>query len=76
MPAGGGGRIIQKRNADFMLMRMQRKNKMQSFRTEIENPLVEKDIIELEQKIRLFREGKTDPEKFRSLRLARGAVWA
>ena len=45
---------------------------MQSFRTEIENPLVEKDIIELEKKIRLFREGKIDEQKFRSLRLARG----
>ncbi|MGY6520951.1 MAG: HEPN domain-containing protein [Mongoliitalea sp.] len=45
---------------------------MESFRTEIENPLVEKDIIELERKIRLFREGKIDEEKFRSLRLARG----
>ena len=45
---------------------------MQSFQTELENPLVEKDIIELEKKIRLFREGKMDDEKFRSLRLARG----
>jgi len=45
---------------------------MQSFRTEIENPIVEKDIIELEQKIREFKEGKVDEEKFRSLRLARG----
>ncbi|SFW67614.1 sulfite reductase (ferredoxin) [Sinomicrobium oceani] len=45
---------------------------MQSFRTEIENPVVEKDIIELERKIRLFREGKVDEERFRSLRLARG----
>jgi sulfite reductase (ferredoxin) len=45
---------------------------MQSFRTELENPLVERDIIELEQKIRAFREGKIDDEKFRSLRLARG----
>ena len=45
---------------------------MQSFRTELENPLVEKDIIELEQKIRAFREGKIPDEKFRSLRLARG----
>lgn len=45
---------------------------MESFRTEIENPLVEKDIIELERKIQLFREGKIDEEKFRSLRLARG----
>ncbi|WP_346315860.1 nitrite reductase [Chitinophaga sp. YIM B06452] len=45
---------------------------MQSFRTELENPIVERDIIELEQKIRLFREGKMSDEKFRSLRLARG----
>ncbi|MEL6253286.1 MAG: nitrite/sulfite reductase [Bacteroidota bacterium] len=45
---------------------------MQSFRTEIENPVVEKDIIELEKKIRLFQEGKVDEERFRSLRLARG----
>lgn len=45
---------------------------MQSFRTELENPLVEKDIIELERKIRQYREGKIHEEKFRSLRLARG----
>ncbi len=45
---------------------------MQSFRTEIENPIVQKDIIELENKIRQFRGGKIDEEKFRSLRLARG----
>src|SRR5438034_11238895 len=45
---------------------------MQSFRTEIENPLVEKDILDLEKKINEFREGKIDEEKFRSLRLARG----
>lgn len=45
---------------------------MQSFRTEIENPVVEKDIIELEKKIRLFKEGQIDEERFRSLRLARG----
>lgn len=51
---------------------------MQSFRTEIENisnnkkALVERDIIDLERKIRLFREGKIHEEKFRSLRLARG----
>ena len=44
---------------------------MQSFRTEIENPIVEKDIIELEAKIRQFKEGNIDEEKFRSLRLAR-----
>lgn len=45
---------------------------MQSFRTEIENPVVEKDILELEQKIHEFHDGKLDEEKFRSLRLARG----
>ncbi len=45
---------------------------MRSFRTEIENPIVEKDILELERKIRLFKEGKVDEERFRSLRLARG----
>jgi sulfite reductase (ferredoxin) len=45
---------------------------MQSFRTELENPVVEKDIIDLEKKIRAFREGNIHDEKFRSLRLARG----
>src|SRR4029079_3823312 len=45
---------------------------MQSFRTELENPIVERDILELDRKIHLFREGKIDEEKFRSLRLARG----
>jgi len=45
---------------------------MQSFRTELENPIVERDIIELDRKIREFREGKMPEEKFRSLRLARG----
>jgi len=51
---------------------------MQSFRTELElinhsgKALVEKDIIDLDRKIREFREGKIHEEKFRSLRLARG----
>ncbi len=45
---------------------------MQSFRSEIENPIVEKDIIDLEKKIQLFYEGKIDEARFRSLRLARG----
>jgi sulfite reductase (ferredoxin) len=48
---------------------------MQSFRSELEdlnNPVVERDIIDLEKKIRLFRDGKIDDEKFRSLRLVRG----
>ncbi|WP_298479399.1 nitrite reductase [uncultured Maribacter sp.] len=45
---------------------------MQSFRSEIENPVVEKDIIDLANKIEMFHNGKLDEEKFRSLRLARG----
>lgn len=45
---------------------------MRSFRTEIEDPIVEQDILDLERKIFAFKEGKMDEEKFRSLRLARG----
>jgi sulfite reductase (ferredoxin) len=48
---------------------------MQSFRSELEdlsNPIVEKDIVDLAEKISLFRNNKIDEEKFRSLRLARG----
>jgi len=45
---------------------------MQSFRTELENPIVEKEIIDLERKIRLFRDGEINDDKFKSLRLARG----
>lgn len=45
---------------------------MQSFRSELENPLVEKEIIDLEKKIRAFKDGAIHDEKFRSLRLARG----
>lgn len=45
---------------------------MKSFRTEIENPVVEYDVLELERKIFEFKEGSLDEEKFRSLRLARG----
>ena len=45
---------------------------MQSFRSEIEDPIVQKDIIDLERKIALFKDGKIDDERFRSLRLARG----
>ena len=48
---------------------------MDSFRSELEdlnNPIVARDILDLEKKIRLFRDGKIDSEKFRSLRLVRG----
>ena len=45
---------------------------MQSFRSEIENPIVERDIIDLEKKIQQFYNGEIDEDRFRSLRLARG----
>ncbi|WP_165733133.1 HEPN domain-containing protein [Polaribacter sp. 20A6] len=45
---------------------------MQSFRTEIENQVVERDIIDLADKIAKFNNLEIDEEKFRSLRLARG----
>ena len=45
---------------------------MHSFRTEIENPIVEKDILDLAKKIAQFKAGEIHEEKFRSLRLARG----
>ena len=45
---------------------------MQSFQTELENPIVEQDIINLYHNILLFRQGRIHDEKFRSLRLARG----
>lgn len=48
---------------------------MKSFRTELEdlnNPVVEKDIVDLARRIELFKEGKINEEGFRSLRLARG----
>ncbi len=45
---------------------------MKSYISEIENPLVQKDIIDLGEKIQAFRDGKMDEEKFRALRLARG----
>jgi sulfite reductase (ferredoxin) len=70
------GRVLQKPALQFEpgrnLNNKKQKNKMQSFRTELENPIVQKDIINLEEKISAFRAGKIDPEKFRSLRLARG----
>lgn len=45
---------------------------MQSFRSELENPVVEKDILELAKKISLYRGGSMPEDKFKSLRLARG----
>ena len=48
---------------------------MESIRSKIEdikNPAVQKDILDLENKIRLYREGQIDDEKFRGIRLIRG----
>ena len=45
---------------------------MESFISEIENPVVQKDIIELGEKIAAFNNGTIDTDKFRALRLARG----
>ncbi|MET4083398.1 sulfite reductase (ferredoxin) [Pedobacter sp. UYP30] len=45
---------------------------MQTFRTELENPVVSQDIIDLAKKINEFRNGKLHDDKFKSLRLARG----
>jgi hypothetical protein len=39
---------------------------MESFRTEIEDPIVQKEIVDLERKIALFKEGKIDDERFQS----------
>ena len=49
---------------------------MQSFRTEIENPVVEKDILELERKIHEFHEGKLDEEKFRRSSFGKRSLWS
>lgn len=48
---------------------------MLTFRSELENlnnPVIENDIIDLADKISLFKNLQLDEEKFRSLRLARG----
>lgn len=45
---------------------------MLSFRTELENPVVEKEILELDRKIRKFQSGEMPEQYFKSLRLARG----
>ncbi len=45
---------------------------MKSFRSEIEDPVVEKDLVELGEKIHEYRFGKMPEEKFKALRLARG----
>lgn len=48
---------------------------MQSFRSELENiqnPIIQKDIADLADKIAKFRNLQMDDDKFRSIRLARG----
>jgi sulfite reductase (ferredoxin) len=48
---------------------------MKSFRSELEdinNPVVAQDIVDLGNKIKMFRDGKIDDDKFRSIRLLRG----
>ncbi len=48
---------------------------MQSFRSELEdltNPVVRRDIVDLENKIRMYRDGIIDDGRFRGLRLVRG----
>ncbi|TAN17403.1 MAG: HEPN domain-containing protein [Chitinophagaceae bacterium] len=45
---------------------------MLSFRTELENPVVEKEILELDRKIKAYRNGTMPEQYFKSLRLARG----
>ena len=53
----------------------QENSAMQSFRSELEdinNPVIEKDIIDLADKISKFRNLQIDDDKFRSVRLARG----
>jgi len=45
---------------------------MQSFRSETENSVVERDIIDLEKKIHQYYSGELNDSSFRSLRLARG----
>ena len=45
---------------------------MESFLSELENPLVQKDIIELGEKIAAYKSGELNEDKFKALRLARG----
>ena len=45
---------------------------MQSFLSELENPIVQKDIIDLGQRIEAFKNGTLHEDKFRAIRLARG----
>lgn len=46
--------------------------RMKSFRSELENNVIEKDILDLANKIQAFKDGQLDDDGFRNLRLARG----
>ena len=45
---------------------------MLSFINEIDDPIVQRDILDLNRRILLYKEGQLNEESFRSLRLARG----
>jgi len=45
---------------------------MQSFLSELENPIIQQDIIDLGQRIEAFKNGTLHEDKFRAIRLARG----
>ena len=45
---------------------------MESFLSELENPIVQQDIIDLGQRIEAFKNGTLHEDKFRAIRLARG----
>ncbi|HLU95149.1 MAG TPA: nitrite/sulfite reductase [Membranihabitans sp.] len=45
---------------------------MQSFRTELENPVIQEELLELGQKIAKYKSGVIPEDRFKSLRLARG----
>ncbi|VTP98855.1 Uncharacterised protein [Sphingobacterium daejeonense] len=49
---------------------------MQSFRTELENPVVEQEIIELEKKIRAFQQGELPEEKIQILAFSERSLWS
>ena len=53
-------------------MTRQSPNLMLSFINEIDDPIVQKDILDLNRRILLYKEGGMYEERFRSLRLARG----
>ena len=45
---------------------------MKSYLSELENPIVQQDIIDLGRKIEAHKNGELNDDKFRAIRLARG----